>query len=371
MYNISMLNKISQKGLNVFDEKYNLGESENPDAIILRSASMHDMELPSTLKAIARAGAGTNNIPIDKCSQQGIVVFNTPGANANAVKELVMCGLFLSCRKIIPASQWAQGLKGEGEQVGKLVEKGKSQFAGPEIKGKTLGVIGTGAIGLLVANCAAALGMNVIGINAVPVDENTLASGVRITDDIKEIQKESDFITIHVPLNDSTRGMIDEEFLSECKDGIRILNFARGGIVDNKAIISALKRGKASSYVIDFPDEEVLGVDGIIALPHLGASTPESEENCASMAAEQLKLFLETGSIKNSVNLPNIDTSDMQGTISTVFAKADCADKITASAGAPQKSVTKGDFTYMVFEGDVSEKLAGNDGICKITVINK
>lgn len=373
MYKVLMLNKISPKGTSVFDDKYDLGEFENPDAVILRSASMHEMQLPETLLGIARAGAGTNNIPIDKCSQNGIVVFNTPGANANAVKELVICGLLLSCRKVAAGAQWADSLAGEGENVGKLVEKGKSNFAGPEIMGKTLGIIGAGAIGRLVANAAAALGMNVICYDAFAPKNisELLAQSVRVADSMEEIRANSDFISVHVPLNDGTRSMIDRKFLSGCKDGVRILNFARGPIVNSDDIVEALESGKVAAYVVDFPDDKVLGKPGVTALPHLGASTPESEENCAKMAAEQLRLFLEYGSIKNSVNMPDICLKDIPGTVTTVFAEQQAKDEINRAAGDEVKSVSKNGYIYMGFAGDVSGKLGAVDSICKIRVIEK
>ena len=289
MFNIKTLNKISKVGLSQFDD------IENPDAIMVRSASMHDMQLPASVKAIARAGAGTNNIPCDKCAEQGVVVFNTPGANANAVKELVIAGLLMSSRKVVPGIEWAKTLKGEGDQVGKLVEKGKSAFAGPEIMGKTLGVIGLGAIGVLVANAAEKLGMTVYGYDpylSVNAAWN-LSRNVKHSTSLDEIYANCDYITIHVPLNDDTKNTVNAETIAKMKDGVRILNFARGGLVDSDAIIKALGDGKVASYVVDFPDEKVLDVDGVIAIPHLGASTPESEENCAYMAANELIAYLE------------------------------------------------------------------------------
>jgi len=317
MYNIKTLNKISKIGLSQFDEtKYTCAdEIENPDAILVRSASMHDMELPASLKAIARAGAGTNNIPCDKCAEKGIVVFNTPGANANAVKELVLAGLLLSSRKVIAGIEWAKTLKGEGDQVGKLVEKGKSAFAGPEIMGKKLGVIGLGAIGVLVANAAEKLGMEVYGYDPyLSVDGAwNLSRNVKHVTSLDDIYANCDYISIHVPLNDSTRHTVNEETIAKMKDGVRILNYARGELVDSDAIIKALEEGKVASYVVDFPDDKVLGVEGVIAIPHLGASTPESEENCAYMAAKEIVAYLEKGSIINSVNMPNVKLGAING----------------------------------------------------------
>ncbi len=309
MYKIKTYNKISKSGLEVFDEKYTIGdEVENADGAIVRSAALHDTEFPASLKAIARAGAGTNNIPIDRCSEQGIVVFNTPGANANAVKELVLAGLFLSSRRVVSGIEWAKTLKGNGAEVGKMVEKGKGAFGGPEIKGKKLGVIGLGAIGVMVANAANHLGMTVYGYDpylSVKSAWNLNHNAVYIND-INEIYANCDYITIHVPLVDGTKKMINADTIAKMKDGVRILNFSRAALVDDAALIAALESGKVASYVTDFPTDDVLGVDGIIAIPHLGASTPESEDNCASMAAKELIDYIENGNIVNSVNLPEV-----------------------------------------------------------------
>jgi D-3-phosphoglycerate dehydrogenase len=309
MFKIKTYNKISKSGLANFDDKYTVGdEVENADGAIVRSASLHDTEFPASLQAIARAGAGTNNIPIDRCSEQGIVVFNTPGANANAVKELVLAGLFISSRRVISGIEWAKTLKGNGDEVGKMVEKGKSAFAGPEIKGKKLGVIGLGAIGVMVANSANALGMKVYGYDpylSVKSAWNLTHNAVYIGD-INEIFAECDYITVHVPLTPNTKNLINADSIAKMKDGVRILNFSRAALVDSAAIKAALESGKVASYVTDFPTDDVLGVDGIIAIPHLGASTPESEENCATMAAKELVDYIENGNIVNSVNLPEV-----------------------------------------------------------------
>ena len=274
MYNILTLNKISETGLCRFSDEYNCAtDIANPDAILVRSASMHDMEFDANTLAIARAGAGVNNIPIEKCSEAGIVVFNTPGANANAVKELVLTGLFLSSRKIISAIDWAKTLKGNGDTVPKDVEKGKGAFAGPEIKGKTLGVIGLGAIGILVANAAASLGMKVIGYDPyLSVTQSiSINHHVRFTDNLNAIYAESDYITLHLPLNDGTRGIINSDTIATMKDEVRILNFARGELVDTDSILTALENGKVACYVTDFPNDAVIGATGVIAIPHLGA----------------------------------------------------------------------------------------------------
>ena len=311
MYNIKTLNKISKSGLNLFDySKYAVdSDDRTADAVIVRSFKMHGMELPEGLKAVARAGAGTNNIPVEEYTGKGIVVFNTPGANANSVKELVLMSLFISSRKIIRGVKWTEQLDGKGEEIPKLVEKGKSNFAGSEIKGKTLGIIGLGAIGVMVANDAAALGMNVIGFDPYISIEAAwgLSRSVRKADSIETMLAECDYISLHVPLNDSTRGFIGSDKIRLMKDGVRILNFARGGLVDTKALKNAIDSGKIDRYVTDFPDQDMLGCENIIPIPHLGASTPEAEENCAVMAVNQVVDFLETGNIKNSVNFPDCE----------------------------------------------------------------
>lgn len=310
MKSIKTYNKISKKGLSVLDKGgYTYGdEVENPVGAIVRSASLHDTEFPDTLLAIARAGAGTNNIPIDRCSEEGIVVFNTPGANANAVKELVIAGLLISSRRIVPAIEWAAGLKGNGAEVAKMVEKGKSAFAGPEISGKSLGVIGLGAIGVRVANAANHLGMKVYGYDpylSVNAAWNLTHNAIHAMD-LKDIFENCDYITVHVPLTPETKGFINAEAIASMRDGVRILNFSRADLVNTDDILAALDNGKVAAYVTDFPTDEVLGRDGVIAIPHLGASTPESEDNCAKMAAAELTDYIENGNITNSVNLPDI-----------------------------------------------------------------
>lgn len=310
MYNILTLNKIAACGTDLFDKtKYAFGEEiTSPQAVLVRSASMHDMELNPELRAIARAGAGTNNIPVDKCSEKGIVVFNTPGANANAVKELVLAGLLLSSRKITDAIEWAKTLKGKGDAVAGLVEKGKSDFAGPEIAGKKLGVIGLGAIGAMVANAAAHLGMEVYGVDPYLSVDNAVGLTTRMTyvKSYKEIYDTCDYISLHAPLTADTKHMINKETIASMKKNVRILNFARGELVDDTAVIEALAGGGMGCYVTDFPSDALIGVEGVIAIPHLGASSPESEDNCAVMAVKQLADYLENGNITNSVNLPNL-----------------------------------------------------------------
>lgn len=386
MYNILTLNKIAACGTDLFDKSaYAFSEDmTNPDAILVRSASMHEMELGDNLLAIARAGAGVNNIPIDKCSEKGIVVFNTPGANANAVKELVLAGLFLASRKIIPAAEWIKTLKGKGDEVGKLVEKGKSQFAGPEVRGKRLGVIGLGAIGALVANAAAALGMEVYGADPfLSVDGALrLSAGIHYVKSNKEIFENCDYITLHAPATPETKGMINAETIATMKKSVRILNFARADLVDSKAIIDALANGGMAAYVTDFATDDLIGVEGVVTIPHLGASTPESEDNCAIMAVNEVKAYLENGDIINSVNLPNVQVAktgdakiciihkNVEGLISKVTA-------VAASAGVNIENMlsrSKKDMAYTVLDikgnsDGVADKMAAIDDVISVRVI--
>lgn len=386
MYKIKTYNKISKIGLEIFDEKYTIGdEVENADGAIVRSAALHDEQFPKTLKAIARAGAGVNNIPIDRCSEEGIVVFNTPGANANAVKELVIAGMLIASRRVIPAIEWAKTLKGRGDEVGKLVEKGKSAFAGPEIKGKKLGVIGLGAIGVLVANAANHLGMKVYGYDpylSVNSAWNLTHNAVHIYD-IKQIFEQCDYITLHIPLTDTTKGIIDANSLSKMKDGVRILNFARGGLVNSADIKTALETGKVASYVTDFPSDDLLDTDGVIAIPHLGASTPESEDNCAQMAANELIDYIENGNIVNSVNLPEISMPRSGANRICVIHKniPNMLTSITAVVAENNVNIenmlnkSKGDFAYTMVDiakadtEAIISKLNDIQGIIRVRVI--
>jgi len=328
MLKIQTLNKIDQDGLQVFPlSKYEIAsEISNPDAILLRSFSMHEMELPASLKAVARAGAGVNNIPIDRCTGRGIVVFNTPGANANAVKELVIAGMLLASRDITGGIAWAKTLQPEGEKVPAFVEKGKAAFGGIELKGKTLAIIGLGDIGVLVANVAKSLGMKVIGFDPfITVDHAwKLDQSIVRSESIEGCLSQADFITLHVPLMDATRELINSETISVMKDGVKILNFARGELVSNKDIIAGIERKKISCYVTDFPDASLLNLPGVIPIPHLGASTNESEVNCAIMGANQLIDFLENGNIRNSVNFPK-----------AVMDRSCCARIIVANRNIP------------------------------------
>lgn len=385
MYNIKLLNKISNVGLKKYDtSKYVYGDDvQNPDAVMVRSASMHDMQMPESLLAIARAGAGTNNIPVSDCADNGIVVFNTPGANANAVKELVILGLLLSSRKVTKAVDWCKTIKGEGDNVGKTVEKGKSAFAGPEIKGKTLGVIGLGAIGRLVAEAAVDLGMSVIGYDPYLPENAELKPGITVNNNLDEIFPVSDYITVHVPLTPDTKHMINAESIAKMKNTVRIMNFARGDLADSDAIINALDEGEMACYVTDFPDAKLIGVDGVIAIPHLGASTPESEENCAEMAAQELIDYLEDGNIKNSVNMPNVFMHRTGKVRVTVIHKnqpnmiATITDTISKDGVniASFEDKNRGEIAYSIIDCDnaVSDRIANDinaiEGVIRVRVI--
>ncbi len=367
MYKILCLNKISPVGTKRLGEAYTFSpEMENPDGILVRSASMHERELEENLLAIARAGAGVNNIPLAKCTEQGIVVFNTPGANANAVKELVLAALFLTSRKVIPAIDWVKTLKGQGDQVEKLIEKGKGAFAGPEIQGKTLGVVGLGAIGILVANAACQLGMEVYGYDPfLSVDSAWhLSSAVHRSLSLEEIYAQCDYITLHLPQTPETKNMINGETLGKMKDGVRLLNFARGGLVDTDALLAALAQGKVAAYATDFPADAMIGVENIVAIPHLGASTPESEDNCARMAVDQLKDYLENGNILNSVNLPSVSMAREPGTRRVCLIHKNVPNTIAMLAAAcgeaginieNMQSKSRGEYAYTIL--DVSGEL--------------
>ncbi len=316
MFRIKTLNEISPVIKKVFTADYAVGsEIDNEDAIIVRSAKMHDMPISDSLLAVARAGAGYNNIPVDKCSERGIVVFNTPGANANAVKELTIAGMLLAGRDIVGGIEWARTLKGEGDKVAALVEKGKNHFVGPELKGKKLAVIGLGAIGTMVANAGHALEMDVYGYDPFLSVEHALmlSRAVHKAGDLDKLLAEADFVSLHLPLTDKTRGMVDADMLCKFKPGAALLNFSRGELVDGAAVLEAVKAGRLRRYVTDFPSEDMLGAEGVIALPHLGASTPESEDNCAEMAAQELAGYLTRGAIINSVNYPACDPGYTDG----------------------------------------------------------
>ena len=309
MYNVKLYNKISKIGLDKFDtEKYTCAEDfENYDAVLVRSAKLHDVQFPQSLKCIARAGAGVNNIPLDRCAEEGIVVFNTPGANANAVKELVICALLLASRKIVQGANWVKFLEGTPD-IGPAAEKGKATYAGPEISGKRLGVIGLGAIGVKVANAAVGLDMEVWGYDPFLSVDGALAlsRAVKHVTELDQIFANCDYITVHVPLLNDTKGIIGAEAIEKMKDGVRVINLARGELVDEQAMAKALADGKVAAYVSDFASDCILAQENAVTLPHLGASTPESEDNCAQMAVKEIVDYLETGTIRNSVNFPNL-----------------------------------------------------------------
>lgn len=389
MYNIETLNSISPKGLERLPSSLFVVEEERgdtpPDAILVRSAKMHEMELPESLLAIARAGAGTNNIPVDKCTQQGIVVFNTPGANANAVKELVLAGLVLSSRNVAGGIQWMSTIAGEGDAVPALVEKGKSKFVGPELAGKTLGVIGLGAIGVKVANMATHLGMRVLGYDPfISIDAAwSLSRSVRHCVNLSDIVTGADYITLHLPVNAETKGFIGKETISQMKQGARIVNFARGELVDDTALLTALKTGRVGAYVTDFPTAALIGQPGVTCIPHLGASTPESEENCAVMAADQLKDYLLNGNIVNSVNLPNVSVPRNGGSRICVInrnSKGVLAGltAVLNGAGLNIDNMTnkgRGDYAYTLVDvegspaDEVIDQINSVDGVIRLRVI--
>lgn len=386
MYTIQTLNKISKAGTDRFDAKYTVTDTaKNPDAILVRSASLHEAAFGDNLKAIARAGAGVNNIPLDRCSEAGICVFNTPGANANAVKELVLTGLLLSSRKVPESIAWAATLENEGDQVGKLVEKGKSQFAGPELKGKTLGIIGLGAIGALVANAAVALGMKVVGTDPFLSVGAALRlnPSVTVVNTREDVFAAADYLTIHVPFNADTKGMINAETISKMKDGVRILNYARGELVNDADMIAALESGKVACYCTDFPNANTCNAKGIIATPHLGASTPESEDNCASMAAEELMAYLESGDICNSVNLPNAQLQTVYTKVCVIHrnvpAMISAMTSVVGAAGANIENMlntSKKDYAYTILDIDgvtdeMVDALRAIDGVLRVRVIAK
>ena len=385
MYDILTLNKIAKCGTDAFDKaKYTVADAvENPDAIMVRSAAMHDMQFGNKLLAIARAGAGVNNIPVDRCAEEGIVVFNTPGANANAVKELVIAGLLLSSRKVTDAIDWVSTLKGQ-EDIGKKVEKGKSNFAGPEISGKTLGVIGLGAIGVLVANAAMSLGMKVIGYDPFLSVKAALSlkPGVKTVTDVNDLYAASDYITIHVPYNADTKGTICEKSIAVMKDGVRILNFARGELADTAAVLAAVESGKIACYITDFPSDELIGVKNVICVPHLGASTPESEDNCAVMAASELIDYIENGNIRNSVNFPNAEMNAAGTKICVLHKNVPAViSEITTILGKASINIdnmidaSKKDYAYTLIDAagniseDIAAKLSAAENVIKVRVI--
>lgn len=385
MYNILTLNKIAPCGTDIFDKsRYSVSDDcADPAAIMVRSAVMHDMQFSKELLAIARAGAGVNNIPVDRCAEEGIAVFNTPGANANAVKELVICALLLSSRKITEAAAWAASLKGTPDAP-KTVEGGKSKFAGPEIAGKTLGIIGLGAIGVLVANAAMSLGMNVIGYDPYLSVKAALSlnPGVKTVGDVNDIFTQSDYITIHVPYNKDTANTIDSEQIALMKDGVRIINLARGELCSSEAVVKAVREGKIAKYVTDFADDTVLGEENVIVLPHLGASTPESEDNCAVMAARELIEFIENGNIVNSVNFPNAELNASGTKICIMHRNVPAViSEITAVLGGAHINIenmispSKKNYAYTLIDAvgditdDIAAKLSAVENVIRVRII--
>lgn len=386
MFKYTCLNPIAEVGLAQFSEAYEKVETiEGADAVLVRSAAMHDMELPEGLEAIARAGAGVNNIPLGKCADKGIVVFNTPGANANGVKELVLAGMLLASRDIIGGVNWVQSER-QNDEIAKRAEKEKKKFAGCELMGKKLGIIGLGAIGIQVANAAERLGMEVYGYDPyISVDAAwKLSKGVKHIKDVKDIYRTCDYITIHVPLMDSTKKMINQEAIDMMKEGVVVLNFARDLLVDEEAMVNSLKVGKVKRYVCDFPNPVTAGAKNAIIIPHLGASTEESEDNCAKMAVQELCEYLENGNIINSVNYPNCNlgscthvsriainhknVKNMIGQFTDIFSTADMN-----IANMVNKS--RGDYAYSLFDFDsaateeVLEKVRKVEGVLKVRLI--
>ncbi len=387
MYKIQTLNKIDPEGLKIFPlDKYEIAsEFASPDAIIVRSQAMHDMELPSSLLAIARAGAGVNNIPVDKCTEKGIVVYNTPGANAHAVKEIVLAGMFLASRDISGAIEWAKTLKGKGAEVGPMVEKGKSNFGGTEIRHKTLAVIGLGAIGVIVANAAQALGMEVIGYDPyISVNQAwKLSRNVKKADGLESMLAAADFISLHIPQLPETKGFINADKLKMMKNGVKIMNFARGGLVNNADMIAAIESGKVGKYVTDFPEDELIGIKNIIAIPHLGASTEESETNCAIMAVNQIIDYLENGNIVNSVNFPAAEMERNGGTRIVVANKnvpkmVSQISSLLAHEGLNISNMlnkNKAEIAYNIIDVDgnvpseIKEKLSAIEGVIMVRIL--
>ncbi len=385
-YNYHCLNPIAQIGLNGFSADYNKTDDVNDaEAILVRSAAMHDMELPEKLLAVARAGAGVNNIPLDKCAEKGIVVFNTPGANANAVKELVLAGMLIASRDIVGGIEWVRS-DASDENLAKAAEKEKKKFAGTEILGKKLGIIGLGAIGVKVANAAIALGMEVYGYDPYLSVKAAwgLNSNVHHVSDVNDIYKQCDYITIHVPLLDSTKGMINKEAIDQMKEGVIILNFARDLLADENAVLDGIAAGKIRKYVSDFANTTTAGKDGVILLPHLGASTAEAEDNCAVMAVEEIRNFIENGNIINSVNYPNVDSGECQTAARITICHKNLANmitKFTAIFGDQGINISnmvnksKGDYAYTMIDtdsvstDDIVKKLEAIDDVIRVRVI--
>lgn len=385
MYTVKCLNPISKQGLDLFDSEFEvIDDLGAADAVLVRSAKMHDLEVPDSMIAVARAGAGVNNIPLDEYAAKGITVFNTPGANANGVKELVVAGLLLASRDIIGGYNWVKEHAGD-EDLAKTVEKQKKAYAGNELKGKSIGVIGLGAIGVLVANICNRLGMKVYGYDPYVSVRSawSLSRMVNHSSSLDEIFEKCDYITVHVPCIDSTRGMINKEAIAKMKDGVNILNFARGELADDQAIIEGLASNKIKHYVTDFPNPTIAGVDRVITIPHLGASTEESEDNCAEMAVDQLMNYLKNGNIINSVNYPNCDLGEVETARITVHHKnlPNMIGQLTAILAADNHNIqnmlnkSKGDWAYSMLDierepsKEVIEKMKAVDGVVRVRVL--
>lgn len=386
-YEVQTLNNISKRGLRLLDENYNVSDdTAKPDAILVRSAKLHELEFPETLKFIGRAGAGVNNIPLERCSEAGVVVCNSPGANANAVKEIVGCGLLMASRDILGGVEWAKGLLNEEGDVGALVEKGKSAFAGPELYGKKIGIIGLGAIGVLVANMAVDFGMKVYGYDPFISIKHAwgLSRKVKRASSKEAVFKNCDYISLHIPVTDETKNYVDAEILAVTKPGLRLMNFARGGLVNNEALAAALEDGTVAKYVLDFPSAETLKMKNVINIPHLGASTPESEENCAVMAVDSMKAFLENGDIINSVNYPDCVMGALNSKCRLTVAHRNVPKMISQITSiladgqvniSDMKNTNKGDYAYTMIDVDsdltdeVKAELKAIDGVTRVRII--
>ena len=379
MYKVKTMNKISKIGLAQLDDRFEISDNmEHEDAILVRSAKLHDYDFPAELKAIARAGAGVNNIPLDRAAEAGVVVFNTPGANANGVKELTIAALLLASRKIAQGITWVKEQSAAGADIAAVVEKGKSAYVGPEIGGKTLGVVGLGAIGVMVANAAAGLGMKIVGYDPFLSVKNALAltPGAEIVSTLDELYAKADYITLHLPMNADTKGTVNAAAFAAMKDGVRIVNLARGELVDTAALKDALASGKCAAYVTDFPNSETAALDGVVCIPHLGASTPESEDNCAMMAARQVQDYLDNGNIVNSVNLPVLSMAWAARNRVCVIAKGADAAAVTAAVPSPAAtaSKTRGDYAYFLLDTDAdvdAAKVEAIPGVIKVRVLHK
>ncbi len=379
MYHVKTMNKISKIGLAELDERFEISDTmEHEDAILVRSAKLHDYDFPAELKCIARAGAGVNNIPLDRAADAGIVVFNSPGANANGVKELTIAALLMASRKLSQGITWVKEQATAGADVAAVVEKGKAAYVGPEIMGKTLGVMGLGAIGVLVANAAAALGMKIVGYDPFLSVRHALnlTPGVEIAATVEEVYAKADYITLHLPMNADTKGMINSAAFAAMKDNVRIVNLARGELVDTPSLKEAMASGKCAAYVTDFPNSETAAIEGVVAIPHLGASTPESEDNCAMMAAREVKDYLDNGNITNSVNYPAVSLAWAgQNRVSVLTKGADAAAITAAVPGVKASaSATRGDYGCFLLDTDAAvdaDAIAALPGVLRVRVLNK